>query len=131
MASGRTANSWLPQGTSGPFTGSVQWGGITGNSATLYALSTNNGIQAFTVTVIEPPPAPEFSTIRLDAAAGTFTLGWNSTPGTTWRVEASNNLVDWSAVATGLPADAGGTNTFVWTITAPYSDRAHLRVVRE
>lgn len=35
-------------------TGSVQWGAINGNTALLYAMSTNQGIQAFTV-VIDPP----------------------------------------------------------------------------
>ena len=34
--------------------GQVRFGAIAGNSATLYALNTNNGIQAFTVTVPEP-----------------------------------------------------------------------------
>jgi hypothetical protein len=34
--------------------GSITWGAITGNTATLYAMNTNNGIQAFTVTVPEP-----------------------------------------------------------------------------
>jgi uncharacterized protein (TIGR03382 family) len=46
--------------TSGPLTGnanasgSVKWGAITGNTAILYAMSTNQGIQAFTVTIPEP-----------------------------------------------------------------------------
>ncbi len=35
-------------------TGSVQWGAISGNTATLYAMVTNQGIQAFQVT-IQPP----------------------------------------------------------------------------
>jgi hypothetical protein len=34
--------------------GSVKWGAISGNSAVLYAMNTNNGIQAFTVTIPEP-----------------------------------------------------------------------------
>lgn len=32
-------------------TGSVKWGAIIGNTATLYAMSSNQGIQAFTVTI--------------------------------------------------------------------------------
>ena len=36
--------------------GELAWGPVTGNSATLYAMSTNQGIQAFTVTI---PPVPE------------------------------------------------------------------------
>lgn len=35
-------------------TGDVTWGSIAGTSATLYAMNTNNGIQAFTITVPEP-----------------------------------------------------------------------------
>lgn len=35
-------------------TGAVAWGAINGKTATLYAMNTNNGIQAFTVTVPEP-----------------------------------------------------------------------------
>ena len=37
--------------------GSVQWGAVSGNSATLYAMATNQGIQAFTFTVPEPATA--------------------------------------------------------------------------
>lgn len=47
--------------TSGPLTangngvGQVQFGAITGNSATLYAMSANQGIQAMTFTVVPEP----------------------------------------------------------------------------
>ena len=34
--------------------GQVRWGAINGNKATLYAMSTNQGIQAFNVVVPEP-----------------------------------------------------------------------------
>jgi hypothetical protein len=34
--------------------GQVRWGAINGNSASLYVLNTNNGIQAFNVNVPEP-----------------------------------------------------------------------------
>jgi hypothetical protein len=37
--------------------GRVSWGPVTGNTATLYAMNTNNGIQAFTITVPEPSVA--------------------------------------------------------------------------
>jgi len=132
VASGRTATSYTAQGTSGPGTGSVRWGNVTGNSATLYAISALNGIQAFTVTmpVTEPPPMV-FSTINLNAAAGTLTVAWNSVTGATYRVEASSNLVDWVPVASAIPADASGTNTFVWTIPAQFTSRAQLRVIKE
>ncbi|MES2709844.1 MAG: hypothetical protein V4726_24825 [Verrucomicrobiota bacterium] len=38
-------------------TGDIEWGQVTGDSATLYALNTNNGLQAFTFTVPEPSAA--------------------------------------------------------------------------
>lgn len=37
--------------------GSVQWGAVSGDTATLYAMSSNQGIQAFTFTVPEPSVA--------------------------------------------------------------------------
>jgi hypothetical protein len=54
LASGRTATTWETQGTSGPGTGGVAWGKISGSQAYLYAISANNGIQAFLVSVPEP-----------------------------------------------------------------------------
>lgn len=38
-------------------TGSVAWGAVAGNQATLYVMSTNHGIQAFSVVVPEPAAA--------------------------------------------------------------------------
>jgi hypothetical protein len=127
-ASGRTAGTWLPQGTSGPGTGSVQWGKVTGNSATLYALSTNNGIQAFTVTVAPPPL--EFSSIDL-TPGGIWNLAWFSTPGHSYRLEASGNLVDWTSITAGLPAGAGATTSYAWTVPAEFTRRAQVRVILE
>jgi len=127
-ASGRTAGAWLPQGVSGPFTGSVQWGRVTGNSAALYALSTNNGIQAFTVTVTEPPL--EFTATEL-TTAGVWNLSWHSSAGHTYRVEAAGHLTDWTPVVTGLPAGPGDTTSFPWTVPAAFSQRAQVRVLRE
>jgi hypothetical protein len=127
-ASGRTAGTWLPQGTSGPGTGSVQWGKVTGNSATLYALSTNNGIQAFTVTVAPTPL--EFSSIDL-TPAGIWNLAWFSTPGHSYRLEASGNLVDWTSITAGLPAGAGATTSYAWTVPAEFTRRAQVRVILE
>lgn len=89
-------------------TGAVQWGAISGNSATLYAMSSNQGIQAFQVTIDLPASAQPFgigcgtpalalsavgapilpSTIQLQAdnlpvttAAGFFLFGFVSIPG--------------------------------------------------
>jgi hypothetical protein len=51
VASSKLATSANPN-TNG--TGQTTWGTVTGKTATLYAMNTNNGIQAFTVTVPEP-----------------------------------------------------------------------------
>jgi hypothetical protein len=37
--------------------GSLTWGSVSGDQATLYAMSTNNGVQAFSVQVIPEPSA--------------------------------------------------------------------------
>jgi len=51
LTSGNATSGTLTGNTNA--TGSVQWGAITGNTATLYAMNTNHGIQAFQV-VIQP-----------------------------------------------------------------------------
>lgn len=58
LTSGTAVSGTLVANTNG--TGSVQWGAITGNSAVLYAMSTNHGIQAFTVTIDPPARAVAF-----------------------------------------------------------------------
>jgi hypothetical protein len=45
--------------------GAITWGAISGGNATLYAMSVNNGIQAFNVTVV-----PEPATASILALAG-------------------------------------------------------------
>ena len=65
LTSGRTATAWETQGTSGPGTGGVVWGKISGSQAYLYAISANNGIQAFLVSVPEPASSALFSAALL------------------------------------------------------------------
>ena len=65
LASGNNTTGMLTANGNG--TGGVSWGSVTGNSATLYAMSTNQGIQAFTFTVPEPTSA-------LPLALGLFAL---------------------------------------------------------
>jgi hypothetical protein len=55
-------------------TGSVQWGAISGNTALLYALGTNHGVQAFTVTIQQPARATTFG-----AGCGTPALALGAT----------------------------------------------------
>jgi hypothetical protein len=51
--------------SNGNGTGALAWGNIGSNSATLYAMSTNHGIQAFDITF----PVPEPSILGLSAVA--------------------------------------------------------------
>jgi uncharacterized protein (TIGR03382 family) len=55
MATGNNTSGTLTANTNG--VGSIAWGPVNGSSATLYAMSTNQGIQAFTFTVPEPTTA--------------------------------------------------------------------------
>lgn len=52
LTSGNTTSGALTANVNG--VGAVAWGPTTGDTATLYAMSANQGIQAFTVTVPEP-----------------------------------------------------------------------------
>jgi hypothetical protein len=54
LASGNTAGAFVAGNTAGAGTSQAEWGEITGDTAILYASNTNNGIQAFSVTVPEP-----------------------------------------------------------------------------
>jgi hypothetical protein len=53
MATGNNTSGTLASNTNA--TGQVKWGAINGGSATLYAMSTNQGIQAFSVNVVPEP----------------------------------------------------------------------------
>jgi hypothetical protein len=64
LASGNNAGAFVPGATAGAGTSQMRWGEITGTTATLYASNTNNGIQAFIVTIPEP------SSILLFALSG-------------------------------------------------------------
>jgi hypothetical protein len=55
-----TASGTLAGNSNGA--GSIKWGAITGDTATLYALCTNQGIQAFTVTITPDIIAPSVAT---------------------------------------------------------------------
>jgi hypothetical protein len=54
LGSGNNTSGTLTANANG--VGELAWGPVTGNSATLYAMNTNQGIQAFVVTI---PPVPE------------------------------------------------------------------------
>lgn len=52
VASGNNTTGTLTGNANG--TGAVQWGPVTGNTATLYSMCSNQGIQAFQVTILAP-----------------------------------------------------------------------------
>lgn len=52
-------------------TGAVAWGSISGSSATLYAMSSNQGIQAFSLTIIPEPAAASLLALGLAALFAT------------------------------------------------------------
>jgi hypothetical protein len=54
LASGNTAGAFVAGNTAGAGTSQAEWGEIAGDTAILYASNTNNGIQAFFITVPEP-----------------------------------------------------------------------------
>jgi len=62
-----TANLTTSFVSSAGSVGSITFGAITGNTATLYALNVANGIQAFTVTVIPEPSGAALSLLALAA----------------------------------------------------------------
>jgi Domain of unknown function (DUF4623) len=52
VVSGNNTTGTLTSNANG--TGAVQWGAVSGNTATLYAMCSNQGIQAFQVTIVAP-----------------------------------------------------------------------------
>lgn len=87
LTSGTTTSGTLSANANG--TSCVAWGPASGNSATLYAMSTNQGIQAFTVTIQQPARATSFG-----AGCGTpaLTLAASAAPvlGSVFNLDASN-----------------------------------------
>lgn len=78
---------------------------------------------------VEMLPFEITSTIR-SATGTTLTITWNSVPGRTYRVEASNDLSQWSSVASGVAATNGST-TYQWTVPTQWQSQAFLRVTEE
>jgi hypothetical protein len=55
--------------------GAVAWGAISGNTATLYAMATNNGLQAFQFTL-----APAATAVTYGTGCDGLTIGTNGVP---------------------------------------------------
>lgn len=77
-------------------TGSVSWGPVTGNSAVLYAMSSNQGIQAFTFTM-----GPNANATILGTGCDGLGFGTNGLPslGNTLFELAVTNVPVWAPVA--------------------------------
>ena len=95
-------------------TGAVAWGDTKGNSATLYAMATDGGIQAFTVTVPQP------QTVQIKSQPQSRTVG-ELLP-VSFSVSASGNPLptyQWYIGETPIPGATGSTYNID---AAPYAD---------
>ena len=95
-------------------TGAVAWGKISGTTATLYAMATDDGIQAFTVTVPGPAPAaitsqPQSQTV-MELLPVAFSVGASGVPAPVCQWYRGNAV---------LP---GATNTSYTIAAAAYTD---------
>lgn len=58
-------------------------------------------------------PSSQFSCTPARNPDGTLSLTWPSSPGTTFTISRSSNMVNWSTtIASGLPASAGTTTSY-------------------
>jgi hypothetical protein len=105
-------------------TGAVVWGKISGNSATLYAMATDQGIQAFTVTVPAPQPAaitsqPQ-SQIVTELFPASFSVAASGYPAPTLQWYRGSVLL------------SGATNTTYNIASAAYTDNgAQFKVLAQ
>jgi hypothetical protein len=88
-------------------TGAVAWGAVNGNSATLYAMNSNQGIQAFAVTV-QPP-----------ASATVVGVGCGGTPASFYEHFVPSTGFDLSNTALKM-INLGGSGYAVQGIGNPY-----------
>ncbi len=65
-----------------------------------------------------PPSTPlVFTNVSYNPATSQITLTWNSQPGKTYRLEASQNLATWPVELNDNIASGGTTTTYVHTVT--------------
>ena len=87
-------------------------------AVSVHNASSSSSDMAFDLRVwsVNPPPALTLSVSRT-AQAGQFEIAWNSVLDGIYDLEFSASLdpVNWSAVATGSPADPSGVNTALHT----------------
>ncbi len=102
--------------SNGNGSGSVQWGAVNGNTATLYAMNTNQGIQAFEVTIGQASS----SNFGTGCGAPAFQLDASAAPvlGTSFDLVTSNGapaaglhfyVLGFVNFPAGLPLPFGGS----------------------
>jgi len=86
-------------------------------------------ISATPVTTI-PPPLP-FEIVEITKSGNSVTIRFNSVPGRTYAVDASNDVVDWSEeLEDSLQAEAGDTTGFT-ELSVPAGIKRFYRVRRQ
>ena len=108
-------------------TGSVAWGAISGNTATLYAMNSNQGIQAFSVT-IQPPasaagfgagcgtPALTLSAVGAPILPSTIQLQTDNLPA---AVQIGGYVFGFSSIPSGVPLPfPGGCQQYVVPVSS-------------
>ncbi len=87
-----------------------------GGNNYLFALNENNGVMAFLIDTSYVPPGESFAILSVKEAAGTFTIEWEASAGSTYQVQSANELGGgWQDL--GSPIVAAGA-------TASYADVA-------
>jgi hypothetical protein len=70
----------------------------------LFTFEANNGLMVFRIL---PPPGIVRLTGFMKLPSGTFQFGYSNSDGRTYRVFASTNLADWSAIGTATQTSPG------------------------
>jgi uncharacterized lipoprotein YddW (UPF0748 family) len=78
--------------------------------------------------VVERLPFIITNSVR-NPVSNTLTITWNSLPGKTYRVERSQNLVQWTTVVVNLPS-GGGSTSYMWQYPSG-STEVFLRAIEE
>ncbi|MCB9886312.1 MAG: DUF4623 domain-containing protein [Planctomycetes bacterium] len=122
-----TANNTVTPVANANGTGAVAWGAVNGNSATLYAMNSNQGIQAFSVT-IQPPasaspfgagcgaPALSLSAVGAPVLPSTIQLQTDNLPPT---VQIGGYVFGFTAIPGGIPLPfPGGCQQYVLPLSS-------------
>jgi len=95
--------------------------------ATDKQLNSLHASTAFTVFVL-PTPSPTLTAALARPGAGGFQFTLDTVPDSTWRIDASTNLVAWRPVFTNM-ADASGSLQFTDLFATNFLERYYRAVV--